>query len=166
MPVGLILESLVAVLLVVTIGYCFILNRRLIALRHGQNEMHAVVLTLNQATEKARVSVEQMRRSSLSIAGDLSEKIKGGRAIADELVMIVESGNSLADRLAGTAASNQLSKHKPDQLEALSRLDGGFRRQIERNGGSLRVSGAVKPDLSVRENSTGNDLRAALRVMR
>ncbi len=166
MPAGLILESLVAVLLIVTIGYCYILNRRLAALRHGQNEMHIVVRDLNEAADKARLSVDQLRSNSLSISGDLSEKLKAGRAIADELGMIVESGNSLADRLAGTPASSRPAGRKPEPLDALSRLDEGFRRQVERYGVSAGESVAITPDLSPRENAAGSDLRFALRAMR
>ncbi len=166
MPAGLILESLVAILLLVTIGYCFVLNRRLATLRHGQNEMHAVVLTLNEATDKAKVSVEQMRRNSMTIAGELTEKLRAGRAIADELGMILESGNSLADRLAGTLTASRTAVSRSDPLDALSRLDEGFRRQVERDGALSREPGAVKPDQSVKANSSDTDLRAALRVMR
>lgn len=166
MTAGLILESLVAVLLMVTIGYCFILNRRLAALRHGQNQMHATVLNLDKATEKARSSVEQMRVSSMSISDDLSQKLKAGRAIADELGMIVESGNSLADRLSGAVTTSRAAHQKPDALDALSRLDEGFRRQVERDGGSSRVAGAVTPDLSNKTKAADSDLRVALRAMR
>ena len=166
MHVGLILEILVAVLLVVTIGYCFVLNRRLAMLRHGQSEMHTVVLTLNQATEKARVSVEQMRRNSIALTEELSEKIKSGRAIVDELGMMVESGNSIADRLAGTSTASRSPVRAPNPLDALSRLDEGFRRQVERDSGTPREPGTQKSDLPGKQNSADSDLRAALRAMR
>lgn len=162
----LILEGLVAVLLLVTIGYCFVLNRRLAALRNGQSELHDVVRVLNEASEKARASVEQLRRSSVSIAEDLSAKAKAGRALADELGVIVESGNGLADRLAAMSAASRSATRKPDPAEALSRLDEGFRRQLVREGDASRDAATVKPGSSDSEPSAGNDLRHALRAMR
>lgn len=166
MHAGLMLETLVAVLLVVTIGYCFVLNRRLALLRHGQSEMHTVVLTLNQATEKARISVEQMRRNSISLTEELSEKIKSGRTLVDELGMMVESGNSIADRLAGTSSAGRSPVRAPNPLDALSRLDEGFRRQVGRENGAPREPGMQKPDLKGKENPADSDLRVALRAMR
>ncbi len=166
MPVGLILESLVAVLLVVTIGYCFILNRRLAALRHGQNDMHNVVRSLNETTDKARISMESLRRNTKSIADELGEKIKSGRAIADELGMIVESGNNIANRLTDARSSRRQPVQNPGPLEALSRLDDNFRRQFERNNAPSPDAAEVKTKSPVKENATDNDLRVALRAMR
>ena len=166
MHVGLILEILVAVLLVVTIGYCFVLNRRLAMLRNGQGEMHAAVLTLNQAAEKARISVEQMRQNSISLSEQLSEKIKSGRAIVEELGMMVESGNSIADRLAGTSTAIRSPERAPNPLDALPRLDEGFRRQVERDNEAPREPEMQKSNLSGKQNYADSDLRVALRAMR
>jgi len=166
MPAGLILESLVAVLLIVTIGYCFILNRRLALLRGGQNELNEVVRTLNEATDKARNSVEHLRRSSVSIAEDLSGKITTARALCDELGVIVESGNSLADRLAGSLSSSGAPGRKPSPLEALSRIDDGMRKPLVRERPFTREVEPVKVEPPRRETHTDSDLRQALKAMR
>ncbi len=160
MPAGLILESLVAVLLIVTIGYCFILNRRLALLRGGQSELNEVVRVLHEATDRARNSVEHLRRSSVSIAEDLSGKITAARALSDELGVIVESGNSLADRLAGGLSGGGALGRKPSPLEALSRIDEGLRKP------SLREVDPIKAEPPRRETPTDSDLRQALKAMR
>ena len=170
MPAGLILESLVAVLLVVSIGYCFTLNRRLAGLRHGQKEMHQVVRALNEAAEKARFGMDQVRRNGLPVIEELGEKTRAARALADELGMIVESANNLADRLAGpiteAAPHNHTAPRKPDPIEALARLDESFRRKVDRNTGALKGSDAFKPDFSPEPKPEDSDLRSALRAMR
>ena len=166
MPAGLILESLVAVLLIVTIGYCFILNRRLAMLRDGQNELNDVVRALNDAADKARASVEQLRRNSLSIAEDLSEKTRAGRALADELGVIVESGNGLADRLAAGLTAGRAGARKLDPLEAISRFDEGLRRPASRENLAARAAEVTRPDLSRKDTPADSDLRLALKAMR
>jgi Domain of unknown function (DUF6468) len=170
MPAGLILESLVAVLLVVSIGYCFTLNRRLAGLRHGQKELHLVVRALNDAAEKARFSMDQLRRNGLPVIEELGEKTRAARALADELGLIVESANNLADRLAGpltgAAVQNHPAPRKPDPIEALARLDESFRRKIDRNAGPVRGPDAVKADLFPESKPEDGDLRTALRAMR
>lgn len=170
MPAGLILESLVAVLLVVSIGYCFALNRRLAGLRHGHKEMHQVVRALNDAAEKARFSMDQVRRNGLPVIEELAEKTRAARALADELGLIVESANNLADRLTGpftgAAAQNHPAPRKPDPIEALARLDESFRRKVERTAGAGRGPEAVKPDVFPEAKPEDSDLRTALRAMR
>ena len=166
MPAGMILESLVAVLLMVTIGYCFILNKRLSLLRNGQSELHEVVRILNEAADKARTGVEQLRRSSLSIAEDLTEKNRAARALADELSMIVESGNSLADRLAGGSSSNQTPARKPKPLEALSRIDEGFRKPANRPDHPQHDLENSRLDPVRKDSGAQSELRLALKAMR
>lgn len=164
MPAGLLLEGLVAILLAVTIVYCFILNRRLAALRHGHADLSAAAKVLYDASEKARVSVDQLRKTSVSIAEELNEKNKAGRAIADELSMIVDSANNLADRLTETVSANRAVR-KPDPLESLARLDKGFRRQVERD---VHTEGLVEQKSAPREadSPSDRDLRLALKAMR
>lgn len=166
MPAGMILESLVAVLLLVTIGYCFILNKRLSLLRNGQSELHDVVRILNEAAEKARSGVEQLRRSSLSIAEDLTEKNRAARALADELSMIVESGNSLADRLAGGLSPSQAPARKPKPLDALSRLDESFRKPVNRPDNQVRDTENSRAEPARKDGAVESDLRLALKAMR
>lgn len=165
MTAGLILEGMVAVLLAVTIVYCFRLNRRLAALRHGQSELHAIVLALNEATGNARAGIEQLRRSSITLSDDLSEKTRAGRALADELGMIVETGNSLADRLADGSTGKRANPTKPDPREALSRLDENFRRQTKARGAPSPEAGPA----TLKEGKDGlgdTSLRRALRMTR
>lgn len=163
MSAGLILEILVAVLLVVTIAYCFILNRRLGALRNGQGELYKVVEMLNEATNRANAAIDQLRRGSKTIAEELMEKTKAGRALADELGVIVESGNSLAERLTASRSAVR----KPDPIEALSLLDKGFRRQVARDGDSAgRASQPAKTDIPRTDASSESELRLALKAMR
>lgn len=72
--IDLIANGVVAVLLAVTIGFAFVLNRRLQLLRQNQGELLRLATALNQATARAR-------------------------ALADELALITEAGNNLADKL-------------------------------------------------------------------
>jgi hypothetical protein len=99
MTVGLILESLVAVLLAATVYYCILLNKRLSKLRDGQDEFTALVRELNDATRRAQNSVTDLKSSTVDTAKQLEEQVAVGRVLMDELAMITESGNNLANRL-------------------------------------------------------------------
>lgn len=54
---GLVIESLVAVLLLLTIGYCMLLNRRLKRLRADEQSMRGMIAELITATEIAERAI-------------------------------------------------------------------------------------------------------------
>lgn len=106
-PVGLLLEGMLAVLLGVTVFYCIHLDRKLRALRSGQDGLRDVIRGLNSATQTAQSSVAQLRLAGEATATDLSEVVTRARALADELSLMIEAGNSLADRLEGLRTRDQ-----------------------------------------------------------
>ena len=75
LPIGLVLEGLVVVLLGVTVAYCFILDRRLRALRSGQDGMKDLIRGLNEATERAQSGVAQLKISSDAAGQDLQATV-------------------------------------------------------------------------------------------
>ncbi len=92
-------EAALAVLLVVTIGYCFTLNRRLSSLRAEQESLGDLITGLNQAAERAEDGVRQLRTVSQTTEQTLKGEISHARALADELALITEAGGNLADRI-------------------------------------------------------------------
>jgi len=105
MSVGMILEILVAVLLVVTVVYCAILDRRLNALRSGQDGLKAIIEGLDGATKRAQASIGELRGAAEATGLALTAHTAKGRALADELQIMIEAGNALADRLEGSRAA-------------------------------------------------------------
>src|SRR6267143_377253 len=65
---GLAIESLVAVLLVLTIGYCMLLNARLKRLKADEHSLKAVIAELITATEIAERDNVVRRLSKIAIA--------------------------------------------------------------------------------------------------
>lgn len=100
MPPGLILETLVAVLLALTIGFCVRLERKLAALRSGQDGLKEIIAALNTATVRAQTSVAELRAAADAVGTDLGERVARARTLADELGIMLETGNNLAERLA------------------------------------------------------------------
>ena len=116
MPIGMILEALVAVLLVVTVVYCAILDRRLKALRSGQDGLKAIVEALDGATRRAQTSIGELRAAAEATGLALSAHTAKGRALCDELQIMAEAGNALADRLEGSrAAAGRTPPPRPAQ---------------------------------------------------
>ncbi len=98
-PTDLLLDGLVAVLLGATIFYCAMLDRKLKALRSGQDGLKQTIDQLNTATARAEISITQMKQVSGELDDGLTQQMRDARALADELSVMVASGNSLAGQL-------------------------------------------------------------------
>jgi hypothetical protein len=86
-------------LLVVTIGYAFILNRRLVTFRKDRAEMEALAKSFAEATAKAEASVQKLRGSTDKVGASLDESLEAARSLRDDLAFLIDRGSSLADRL-------------------------------------------------------------------
>ncbi|MEQ9640484.1 MAG: DUF6468 domain-containing protein [Alphaproteobacteria bacterium] len=109
------LDGLVAVLLVVTVGYCVILHRRLGALRDSQNDLEKLLGAFAEATESARRGVAELRAAGDQVGQELQARVDAARILRDELEMIADTGNDLADRL-----DQRLMERKEAVTEATS----------------------------------------------
>jgi pyruvate/2-oxoglutarate dehydrogenase complex dihydrolipoamide acyltransferase (E2) component len=105
---ALVLDIVVVVLLVVTIGYAINLNRQLVRLRDSKAELEDLVRGFAEATERAEAGVEGMKRMAGEAGERLQATVDRGQAIRDELQFMVEAADSLASRLEGT-----ISHHRP-----------------------------------------------------
>lgn len=99
MPFDLMLEIIVSVLLAATIGYCAMLDRRLRAMRSGQDGLRELIEDLSVATRQASEAIGRLREASNATGQQLSEQVARGRGLADELALMLESGNAIANRL-------------------------------------------------------------------
>lgn len=99
LPFSTVLEIIVCLFLAATIAYCAVLDRKLRAMRAGQDGMRELVVELNAATQRAVGAIDGLKRASENSGEELAERIRVARGLADELSLMVESGNSIAERL-------------------------------------------------------------------
>ena len=116
---GLVIESLVAVLLGLTIGYCMILNSRLQRLRSDESAMRGTIAELIAATEFAERAIKNLRditqqtnatlgeglRASIDVTRDLDDQIARGEQVLDRIVQIAEVAQT-AKQQSQQAAAN------------------------------------------------------------
>ncbi|PHZ83345.1 DUF6468 domain-containing protein [Paremcibacter congregatus] len=96
---ALFIDILIIVLIGVMITYAIILNSKLKTFRNAQNEMATLVGQLNDAISRAQTSVEALKGTALAEEGRLDALIRKSRPLADELTILTESGENLADRI-------------------------------------------------------------------
>ena len=97
---GLMIESLVAVLLVLTITFCIVLNRRLKKLKADEQALKGTISELITATEIAERAIAGLKLTVRDCDQNLSERLRQGDALAGELARQLESGRHILAQLA------------------------------------------------------------------
>lgn len=96
-PIGIGLEILLAVLLGACLFYCWRLERKLAALRDGQDGVRQAAAELAQAAAKAESAVRAMRATAQETGRDLQARIDDARTLSDRLGLGVGRVRSAAD---------------------------------------------------------------------
>ncbi|HUA53053.1 MAG TPA: DUF6468 domain-containing protein [Candidatus Sulfotelmatobacter sp.] len=104
MTLSLFLDVIVAVLLVATIFYAAMLNRRLAGLRSNKAELEALIHTFGEACARAEAGVKTLR-SATDEATRLQAYLDRSQALRDDLSFLLDRGSGLADRLEGGVRS-------------------------------------------------------------
>ena len=99
MSLTLAIESVLTVLLAATLIYCMVLERKLSALRKGQDGLKNILADLDQAILTAGNSMRALKASATGAAETLDGRITRARALADELSLVSASGERIADRI-------------------------------------------------------------------
>ena len=111
---GLIIEGLVAILLMVTIGYCMILNSRLKRLKADERALKATIAELITATEMAERAVAGLRTTARECESTLGERLVTAEQCCAELNRQVKAGDLVIERLARVVvASRKLDDVQP-----------------------------------------------------
>jgi len=112
---GLLIESLVAVLLVLTIGYCMILNRRLKRLRADESSLRATIAELVSATQIAERAIEGLKTTVTDCDATLGERLRSAERLSLELSRDLRRGDEIISRIHRIAvAAKGLERPKPE----------------------------------------------------
>jgi len=133
------MDVLVALLLVVTIGYAVRLNKRLGMLRRDKAKLEKLAVTFSESTIRADESL-----GHLSSTADMMQKqIEAAQALHDDLAFLLDRGEKAADRLEDVVRQSREFNQHP---RAGDNSDSGHMKAVKPEG---RDSGV--PDRSVSE---------------
>lgn len=100
---GLAIESLVAVLLVLTIGYCMLLNKRLKRLRADEQSLKATISELITATEIAERAIGGLKHTVRDVNDNLGNQISLATDLSRQLAKQLAEGDAVMRRLTRIA---------------------------------------------------------------
>lgn len=165
-------DAVVALLLVATIGYSVVLNRRLAGVRADRDKFESVIRDLGAASQRAETAVATLRSSADDLGRRLDKKIDEGRALSDDLAYMVERGGSIADKLESQIRAGR-DRLKPDlvpqprstirsearpehQIEPLARRSAEPKRNPAFEAEPRKPSAAVPPPAPPAQAAAGN----------
>lgn len=96
---GLMIESLVAMLLLLTIGYCIVLNNRLKRLKADEQSLKATISELITATEIAGRAVAGLKATAEDCDGTLGERMRSAERLSAGMERQLRAGEMLLGEL-------------------------------------------------------------------
>ena len=122
---GLIIDSVLALLLIAVIVVCNIVYKRLKTIREGQEELKELMDSLNRSVAIAQKSVADVRSGSEEVEARIGKQVKSAQKLVDELTLINEAGNNLADRIERgiTSADGPVGKRGGDNKKVAEQKD-------------------------------------------
>jgi hypothetical protein len=103
LPLSLVIEGLVAILLVITIAYCILLNSRLKRLRADEEGLRATIAELLTATEIAERAIQGLRTTSAQCDQTLGQRLHQANQVSEELSTKLNSAGAVVERLGKMA---------------------------------------------------------------
>ena len=103
-------ELTLIALLAATLIYCILLERKLSALRDGQDGLKETIGELNGAIAAAGSSMRALKAAANETSTTLDEKLTRAASLIDELSVITSSGERIAERIANGAAPKPVAR--------------------------------------------------------
>ena len=100
LPLGFFVESAVSILLLLTIGYCVVLNERLKRLHADRDVLRQMVSDLVGATNLANQAIKELKATAMDADLALNARLEEAERFGIELANHVSAGTVLMDRIA------------------------------------------------------------------
>jgi len=115
---GFVIESLVSALLLITICYCAVLNKRLRRLRADEQSLKATISELITATEIAERAIAGLKLTVRDCDQTLGERLRSAERFSADIERQVHTGEAILNRLgrivAATRKDDETAPQPPD----------------------------------------------------
>ena len=115
---GMMIEGLVAVLLVLTIGYCMLLNKRLKRLKADEQSLKATIGELITATEIAERAIGGLKHTVRDVNENLGGQLASATDMSRELTKLLAEGDGVLRRITRIAVAARPAEPEPPKLSA------------------------------------------------
>lgn len=114
------LNVIMVALLVATIAYCWLLNRRIQVLQDSKSELAHLLRHFDESTQRASESIIALQTASKKIGENIQARIDKANFLLDDLSFMIEKGNKMANQMeaslaVGRARNKVISEHAEDK---------------------------------------------------
>jgi seryl-tRNA synthetase len=120
--ISMVVDLTVVTLLIVTIAFAAVLNRRLTMWRQNRAEFERLILEFNQAAARAEAGVERLKTASEQTGKTLQQAVTKGQSLRDDLSYLIERAEPLVDRLNDGVRNRRNPRHDDVPASAASAL--------------------------------------------
>ncbi len=111
---GIAIESLVAILLMLTIGYCMLLNARLKRLKADEHSLKATIAELITATEIAERAIGGLKHTVRDVNENLGNQLTSANQMSLQLKKQLVEADNVIRRLSKIAIAARPSEPEPE----------------------------------------------------
>ena len=119
---GIVIESLVAMLLMLTIGYCMLLNARLKRLKADEHSLKATIGELITATEIAERAIGGLKHTVRDVNENLGSQLTAATQMSAHLKTMIAEGDGVIRRLSRIAAAARPSSEPAEAVPAAPKV--------------------------------------------
>lgn len=120
LPIGIFVESAVAILLALTIAYCVVLNGRLKRLHADRDALRQMVNDLVTATNLANQAIKELKAGALEADLALKARLEEAERFGIELANHVIAGTTLIERI--TKIASAVRQHQAQTQQTAARV--------------------------------------------
>ena len=132
---GIVIESLVAALLMLTIGYCMLLNSRLKRLKADEHSLKATIAELITATEIAERAIGGLKHTVRDVNENLGDQLAAAAQLSQQLKKQLAEGDGIVRRLSRIAIAARPGGEAEPEIRARARAGQAAGGQGHRRGG-------------------------------
>src|SRR5271156_1202881 len=101
---NLLVDIIIVIMLGVTIGYCWLLNRRIRILQDSKSELAQLLKHFDESTQRASESIIALQTASKKIGENIQFRIEKANYLLDDLSFMIERGNKMANQMEASFA--------------------------------------------------------------
>jgi hypothetical protein len=117
------------------IGYGFVLNKRIVALRHDQKDLEKLAMSFSKATQRAEAGIAQLRAATQGSVTQLQEIMTRAESVRGDLEFLIDRGVGTADKLERSVRSAERGEPRAE-----ARQERNLERNLDRNDRGNKVT--------------------------
>ena len=132
--VSMFVDLTIVTLLIATIAFAAVLNRRLTAWRQDRAEFERLIAQFNEAAARAEAGIERLKTASEQTGKTLQQAVTKGHSLRDDLAYLIERAEPLADRMNDSVRRSRNPRReepKPSAASALAEKVEAAEREID-----------------------------------